>query len=111
MKVWLNDNPTMTEPEGHFGGLASTDIIPFKGRNFAFQKANVPPGGGGLSHSHDEWAQVFYIAEGQMTFDTGEERFVLTAGQSVLFEPHEPHGTINEGASDATVLVITVEQG
>lgn len=101
----------MTEPPGHFGGLVSTDIFPFSEGNFAVQKAIVPPGAGGESHHHESWSQVFYILDGQLTFDTGSRRFELTSGQSVLFEPLEPHGTVNEGDRDTTVLVVTVEQG
>jgi quercetin dioxygenase-like cupin family protein len=44
-----------------------------------------------------------------LTFDTGKERFTLTEGEGVLFEPKDPHYTINEGGSDSVSLVITVK--
>ncbi|WP_347312089.1 cupin domain-containing protein [Defluviimonas sp. SAOS-178_SWC] len=100
----------MTEPAGHFGGLKSTDIVPFAGRNYAVQMAIVPPGGGGHSHHHETLDQIFYIVGGQLTFTVGDETFELKTGQSVLLEPMDPHGTLNEGASDTTVLVVTIEQ-
>ena len=79
MQIWHNENPERVTPPDHFGGLTSTDIVPFAGRNFAVQLSNIPPGGGGELHHHDDWAQVFYIVAGQLTFDTGNERFTLVA--------------------------------
>lgn len=111
MQIWKNDSPDMTEPAGHFGGLKSTDIIPFAGRHYAVQLAVVPPGGGGHSHSHDTFDQLFYILDGQLTFTVDDETFELTAGQSVLLQPTEPHGTLNEGSTDTRVLVVTVDLG
>jgi len=110
MEIWKNESPQWVTPPDHFGGLTSTDIVPFAGRNFAVQISNVPPGGGGELHHHDDWAQVFYIVAGQLTFDTGNERFTLVAGQSVLFDPKDPHYTLNEGDGDTTALVMTIAQ-
>ncbi|MFX5777129.1 cupin domain-containing protein [Acinetobacter baumannii] len=53
---------------------------------------------------------MFYVVKGQMTFDTGSEKFTLTAGQAVLFEPGDPHYTINQGTEESACLVITVKQ-
>lgn len=110
MLISDNKSPIMTEPAGHFGGLVSMDIVPFAGRNFAFQRAIVPPGGGGHAHHHENWAQVFHIVSGQLSFDVDGRQFTLEAGQSVLLEPGESHGTINRGNVDTHVLVITVVQ-
>lgn len=110
MHISTNESPPVTEPAGHFGGLVSADIVPFAGRNFAFQRAAVPPGGGGHPHHHDSWAQVFHIVSGQLSFDVDGHQFTLEAGQSVLLEPGESHGTINRGSVDTHVLVITVAQ-
>ncbi|WP_163332068.1 cupin domain-containing protein, partial [Klebsiella aerogenes] len=59
---------------------------------------------------HDDWSQVFYVVKGQMTFDTGSQKFTLTEGQAVLFEPGDPHYTINQGTEESACLVITVKQ-
>lgn len=75
----------------------------------AVQIATIPPGGGGESHYHETWSQLFYIVDGQMTFDTGAGRFEMVSGQSVLFEPHDPHGTLDEGTGDTLALVFTVK--
>ena len=39
----------------------------------------------------------------------GKERFTLKAGQAVLFEPRDPHATLNEGSGDSVSLVITID--
>jgi quercetin dioxygenase-like cupin family protein len=84
--------------------------VPFQGSNFCVQASKAPVGGGGELHHHDDWSQVFYVVEGQMTFDTGKERFTLVKGEAVLFEPGDPHYTINEGKDQSMCLVITVKQ-
>ena len=74
------------------------------------QVSYAPPGGGGELHHHDNWEQVFYIMQGELTFDTGEERFTLRAGESVTFAPRESHATLNEGGADSVSMVITIER-
>lgn len=111
MKIWKDGDKRGVVPPNHFGDLNVLDIVPFAGRNFSVQASKAPPGGGGEMHHHDNWSQVFYVAEGQMTFDTGKERFTLTKGQAVLFEPKDPHYTLNEGDTESTCLVITVDHG
>lgn len=110
MQIWKNGDATGITPPNHFGGLNVLDIVPFKGSNFSVQVSKAPPGGGGELHHHESWSQVFYVLDGQMTFDTGKERFTLTTGQSVLFEPGDPHYTLNEGATQSVCMVITVDQ-
>lgn len=110
MEIWKNENPETYTPPGHIGGLLVSDIFPFvDGRKFAVQISNIPPGGSGLLHDHDSWSQVFYIVKGQLRFDNGSEKFTLVAGQSVLFEPGDPHETLNEGSEDTIALVMTID--
>lgn len=109
MQIWRNGAAEGYTPPAHFGGLKVNDIVAFEGRDFAVQIATIPPGGGGELHHHETWSQLFYIVDGQMTFDTGAERFELVSGQSVLFEPLDPHETLNEGTSDTRALVFTVK--
>ena len=109
MQIWRNQTGDGYTPPAHFGGLTVRDIVPFEEGNYAVQIATIPPGGGGESHHHETWSQLFYIVDGQMTFDTGAEKFELSSGQSVLFEPHDPHGTLNEGSRDTLALVFTIK--
>lgn len=110
MQIWKNSAAEGLVPPNHFGNLRTLDVVPFKGRNFAVQMSKAPKGGGGEMHSHDDWAQVFFVMKGSLTFDTGTERFTLQAGEAVLFEPNDPHYTLNEGDDDSVSLVITVQQ-
>ena len=110
MRIWTKDDATWATPPGHFGGLTVADIVPFAGRNFSVQVSVAPPVGGGERHHHETWAQVFYVVAGELTFDTGERRFTLRQGESVLFEPGDPHLTLNEGAGESVSLVITVAE-
>lgn len=111
MQVWNSQLSAPFTPPGHFGGLEVLDIVGFKDRKFSVQVSKAPPGAGGELHHHDSWAQVFYVVEGELTFDTGQDRFTLRQGESVLFEPGDPHATLNEGEGDSVSLVITIDQG
>lgn len=109
MKIWKDGDKIGVTPPNHFGGLKVLDIVPFADGDFSVQVSRAPKGGGGELHHHDTWSQVFHIVEGSLTFDTGNERFTLDAGQAVLFEPKDPHHTINEKEEDCVALVITVK--
>jgi quercetin dioxygenase-like cupin family protein len=109
MKIWKNGDATGVTPPNHFGGLNVLDIVPFDGRTFSVQISKAPKGGGGELHHHDNWSQVFYVTDGELTFETGKESFTLTKGQAVLFDPGDPHYTINNGEELCTSVVITVD--
>src|ERR1019366_3413005 len=47
---------------------------------YAMWEAIVPPGGGPPPHVHSREEEGFYILEGEITFQIGEERIVATAG-------------------------------
>jgi mannose-6-phosphate isomerase-like protein (cupin superfamily) len=111
MQIWNASASTPFTPPGHFGGLEVLDIVGFKGRKFSVQVSKAPPGAGGELHHHEQWAQVFYVVKGELTFDTGNDRFTLREGESVLFEPRDPHATLNEGGAESVSLVITIDQG
>jgi mannose-6-phosphate isomerase-like protein (cupin superfamily) len=110
MKIWKDGDKHGITPPDHFGGLNVLDIVPFAGSNFCIQVSKAPKGGGGELHHHEDVSQVFYIASGALTFDTGKQRFTLTEGQAVLFEPLDPHYTINEQDEECVSIVITVKQ-
>ena len=111
MKRWGKDDggPRFTPPN-HFGGLEVRNLVPLEGSNFSVQLSHAPKGAGGEMHHHDDWAQLFYVLKGQLTFDTGAERFTLLEGESVLFEPKDPHATLNEGDDESVSMVITIVQ-
>ena len=102
---------TRVEPAGHFGHLEVADVVPKAvGGIFSTQLSYCPPGGGGEKHHHETEAQVFLVIRGELTFDTGEERFTLRENEAVMFEPMEPHATLNESDSESVSVVITVSR-
>jgi mannose-6-phosphate isomerase-like protein (cupin superfamily) len=109
MKIWREKKPEGFTPPAHFGGLKVTNIVPFGDGEFSVQVSKAPPGAGGEMHHHDSWSQVFFVLEGELTFDTHREQFTLYPGESVLFEPKDPHATLNEGKTDSVSLVFTVK--
>lgn len=109
MKIWKEKSPETFTPPAHFGGLKVANIVPFGDGEFSVQVSRAPPGAGGEMHRHDTWSQVFYVLDGELTFDTGRERFTLQPGESVLFEPKDPHYTLNEGKGDSVSLVFTIK--
>ena len=109
MEIWKNGDAAGVTPPNHFGGLEVLDIVPFKDRSLSVQVSKAPKGGGGELHHHDHWSQVFYVVEGELTFETGAESFTLTKGQAVLFEPGDPHYTINRGDELSICVVVTID--
>lgn len=111
MHVYRAGEATSVEPAGHFGGLNVSDIVTRdKGGNFAVQLSTCPPGGGGEKHSHDADKQLFLVIEGELTFDTGQDRFTLHEREGVLFEVGEPHATLNESQATSVSVVVTVSE-
>jgi quercetin dioxygenase-like cupin family protein len=111
MHIFRASEAERVEPAGHFGHLAVADVVPKSvGDNFVVQLSYCPPGGGGEKHHHDKEAQLFLVIQGELTFDTGEDRFTLREQEAVLFEPFEPHATLNESDSDSVAVVVTVNR-
>ncbi|MGW1681991.1 cupin domain-containing protein [Saccharopolyspora sp. NPDC002376] len=111
MHVFRAEHASRVEPPGHYGGLAVSDVVPIDvGANFTTQLSYCPPGGGGHSHHHAEDAQVFVVIKGELTFDTGTEKFTLHEQEAVMFAPFEDHATHNYSDSESVSVVITVRQ-
>jgi quercetin dioxygenase-like cupin family protein len=56
----------------------------------------MPPGRGPDWHQHD-YAELFIVLEGEATFEVGDERAVLRAGQMAVAPPNTPHRFANTG--------------
>ena len=109
MLRWRVSEAAWREPPGHSGGLQVSDVVDRSvGDNFVVQHSYAPPGGAGAMHVHDDDAQLFYVMQGSLSFDTGAERFTLDAGEAVLFMPGEQHATMNDSTADSRSLVVTV---
>jgi len=108
MHIFRNDPQDYFEPDGHYGNLQVSNIVTKDEGNFVTQFSHCPPGGGGYAHHHDDEDQLFVVIQGELTFETADDRFTLKAGEAVLFHAGEQHMTINESDEDSVSLVVTV---
>ena len=65
---------------------------------YALWEAIVPPGGGPPPHVHSREEEGFYILEGEITFQIGDERLVATAGMFANMPVGTPHSFKNESS-------------
>ena len=67
----------------------------------------VPPGfPGPVRHRHARMTDVFYVLEGELAFDLGDERRLLGPGSFVLVPPGLVHTFANPGPTPARFLNI-----
>lgn len=78
---------------------------------YAFWEAIVPPGGGPPPHVHSREEEGFYILEGEITFQIGEERIVATAGMFANMPIGTPHSFKNESSRPARMLISVAPAG
>jgi mannose-6-phosphate isomerase-like protein (cupin superfamily) len=72
----------------------------------------VPPGfPGPVLHRHARMTDVFYVLEGELTFDLGGKRRVVGPGGFVLVPPGIAHTFANPGPVPARVLNIQQPAG
>ncbi len=58
---------------------------------YAMWEALVPPGGGPPPHVHSREDEAFYVLEGEITFQIGEERVVARHGYFANMSPGTLH--------------------
>ena len=78
---------------------------------YAMWEAVVPPGGGPPPHVHSREEEGFYILEGEITFQIGEERVVATAGMFANMPVGTPHSFKNESNLPAKMLISVAPAG
>jgi mannose-6-phosphate isomerase-like protein (cupin superfamily) len=72
----------------------------------------VPPGfPGPVRHRHARMTDVFYVLEGELSFDLGGERRVVGPGGFVLVPPGIAHTFANPGPAPARFLNIYLPAG
>ena len=78
---------------------------------YAMWEAIVPPGGGPPPHVHSREEEGFYILEGEITFQIGEERVVATAGMFANMPVGVAHSFKNESSQPAKMLISVAPAG
>ncbi len=78
---------------------------------YALWEAIVPPGGGPPPHVHSREEEGFYILEGEITIQIGEERIVGTAGIFANMPVGTPHSFKNDSGKPAKMLISVAPAG
>jgi mannose-6-phosphate isomerase-like protein (cupin superfamily) len=104
--------PIVIRPgEGHRLGnvefLARTADTP----RFTFGIIEIAVGRVLEAHVHDGEDDAFYILDGEMTFEFGEEKVIATPGTFVLAPPGVEHGFRNDGVIPVRMLNIHAPAG
>ena len=67
----------------------------------------VPTQAGTIPHVHSQEQEAFYILEGEVRFQRGDETLNATAGDLVVVPPDTAHAYQNQGSQSARMLVLT----
>src|ERR1700680_294834 len=78
---------------------------------YALWEAIVPPGGGPPPHVHSREEEGFYILEGEITLQVGDERLVASAGMFANMPVGTPHSFKNETDRPAMMLISVAPAG
>ncbi len=74
-----------------------------------FSRAVFPPGERAGAHSHDDMAEVFFIASGQGVMIVDGKEFEIHSNTCILIEPLEVHEIKNTGKAELVILYFGVE--
>ena len=78
---------------------------------YALWEAIVPPGGGPPPHVHSREEEGFYVLEGEITFQIGDQRLVASAGTFANMPVGMPHSFKNESGKTARLLISVAPAG
>jgi mannose-6-phosphate isomerase-like protein (cupin superfamily) len=67
----------------------------------------IPPGGGEVKHYHERARQLFFVLDGELEIEIGDDALRLNPGDSLEVPPGKAHRVRNAGATDASFLVIS----
>ncbi|MFB2772127.1 quercetin 2,3-dioxygenase [Pelatocladus sp. BLCC-F211] len=112
-----NDHPVVT-PKGEGRSYSVVgDIYTFKavgedtGGAYSTFEFFIPPLNGSPPHIHHREHETFYILEGELLFEVGEEKIVLSAGNFVHVPKGIRHCFQNISTAPAKTLTTTVPAG
>jgi quercetin dioxygenase-like cupin family protein len=78
---------------------------------YALWEALVPPGGGPPPHVHSREEEGFYVLEGEITLQIGDQRLVATAGMFANLPVGSLHSFKNESGKPARMLISVAPAG
>ncbi len=78
---------------------------------YAIWEAIVPPGGGPPPHIHSREEEGFYVLEGEITIQVGDERIVAKAGTFANMPVGSLHSFKNESYRTAKMLISVAPAG
>jgi quercetin dioxygenase-like cupin family protein len=78
---------------------------------YALWEAIVPPGGGPPLHVHSREEEGFYVLEGEITYQVGDDRVVAKAGTFANMPVGTPHSFRNESGRPARMLISVAPAG
>ena len=73
---------------------------------YSLHERTAPPGSASTPHTHQRVIEAFYVIDGELEFQLGDERLVGKPGSFVLAPKGVLHAWRNEGNQEARVLVI-----
>ncbi|XZE53550.1 cupin domain-containing protein [Planctomycetaceae bacterium SH139] len=112
-----NNTPTIRKPNEGCTIAVVGDVYRFMATSedtngkYAMWEATVPPGGGPPPHVHSREEESFYILEGEITFQIGEERNVAPAGMFTNMPVGTPHSFKNESNHPAKMIISIAPAG
>jgi quercetin dioxygenase-like cupin family protein len=81
------------------------------GGGFLLNEARISPGYGLPPHSHSETTDSFYVLEGVLTIQVGDEKRQLGPGEYALAPPGVVHTFSNDSDSEVRVLGVQSPAG
>ena len=78
---------------------------------YAMFEAVVPPGGGPPPHIHSREEESFYVLEGEITFQVGDDRFVAKAGTFANMPVGSLHSFRNDTDKLARMIISVAPAG
>ncbi len=78
---------------------------------YAMWEALVPPGGGPPPHVHQREEESFYVLEGEIAFQIGDQKLVARAGTFANMPVGTPHSFKNETGQPARMIISVAPAG
>jgi quercetin dioxygenase-like cupin family protein len=104
--------PGMAEAIWFTDALMRIHVTPEQtGGAYAVIEALVPSGHLTPHHSHDGFAEGFYVLEGELTVDTDAGSVVVRPGESAHIPPGEPHTLRATSLGPARALIVSAPAG